>query len=356
MPVIYNGRRAAQIENSSLRVTVLGEGGHIAEIFDKATGVNPLWIPPWPSIEPSTYSRAKNPEYGESLEAPLLSGIMGHNLCLDTFGEPSPEEIAAGIPVHGEMSLVRCEIAVTNGQLNLFAHLPGANLNFERRIEIHDRVVKISEVVENSSATDRPIAWTQHVTLGPPFVERGSTQFRATATRSKVFESDFGSGAYLDPGREFDWPMAPLRELGERGRADLRILNEAPVSSAFTTHLMNPEGDDAFFLAFSPVFQLAFGYIWKREDFPWLGIWEENHSRSIPPWNSNTLARGMEFGVSPMPESRRKMIDRNSLFGVPAYRWIPAKSRVTVEYWAMTLEAKAIPESLAWPTVAMQVR
>jgi hypothetical protein len=348
---IYNGRRATQIENGSLRVTVLHEGGHIAEIFDKETGVNPLWVPPWPSIEPSTYSRTQNPEYGESLEASLLAGIMGHNLCLDTFGEPSAEEAKAGIPVHGEMSTVCCDVAVTGAQLSLVARLPAAHLSFERRIEIHNRAVKISEVVENTSATDRPIAWTQHVTLGPPFLQRGSTEFRASATRSKVFESDFGSGAYLKPGAEFDWPMAPLRE---HGYADLRILNDAPVSSAFTSHLMNTEREYAFFVAFSPVFRLAFGYIWKREDFPWLGIWEENHSRSIPPWNGNTLARGMEFGVSAMPESRGKMIDRNALFGVPTYRWIPAKSCVEVEYWAVTQDAKAVPESLPRPDLAKQ--
>ena len=61
---------------------------------------------------------------------------------------------------------------------------------------------------------------------------------------------------------------------------------------------------------------MAFGYVWKRADFPWTGIWEENHSRRNPPWNGKTLTRGMEFGVSPMPESRREMIDRRSLFGV----------------------------------------
>jgi hypothetical protein len=53
-PSQFNGRRAATIENAHVRVTVLEEGGHIAEICDKRTGVNPLWLPPWPSIEPST--------------------------------------------------------------------------------------------------------------------------------------------------------------------------------------------------------------------------------------------------------------------------------------------------------------
>ena len=50
--------------------------------------------------------------------------------------------------------------------------------------------------------------------------------------------------------------------------------------------------------------------------------------------SGNTIARGMEFGVSPMPETRRQMIDRGRLFGVPAYRWLPARTRVEVEYRA----------------------
>jgi hypothetical protein len=39
----YRGRRATSIENDLVRVTVLHEGGHIAEILDKQSGVNPLW-------------------------------------------------------------------------------------------------------------------------------------------------------------------------------------------------------------------------------------------------------------------------------------------------------------------------
>jgi hypothetical protein len=342
----YRGRRAVVTENNHLRVTVLKEGGHIAEIYDKTSGANPLWIPPWPSIEPSTYDPTKYPEYGAGTDAKLLAGIMGHNLCLDLFGGPSPEEAAAGITAHGEGSVAPYEISERNGELTLRAHLPLAQLRFERHIALFDQDVRIREAVENLSASDRPIAWTQHVTLGPPFLERGVTQFRASATRSKVFESEFGSAAHLKTGAEFDWPMAPL---SGGGVADLRVLNGAPVSSAFTTHLMDPHRETAFFVAFAPAFKLAFGYIWKRADFPWLGIWEENHSRTHSPWSGETLARGMEFGVSPMPESRREMIDRGRLFGVPTYRWLLAKSRAEVEYWAVVRNTDSVPESLEWP-------
>jgi hypothetical protein len=343
---MHYGRRAVFIQNDHLRVTVLREGGHIAEVFDKKAGVNPLWTPPWRSIEPSRYDPKQYPEYGADADAKLLAGIMGHNLCLDVFGSPSPEEAAAGLPVHGEGSVEPYEIDERDGQLILRTRLPMAQLGFERCLELRDRAVRIHEAVENLSGCDRPIAWTQHVSLGPPFMERGITQFQTSATRSKVFETDFGSAPYLRAGAEFDWPMAPG---SGQCPVDLRLFNHAPVSSSFTTHLMDPQREYAFFAAFSPAHRLVFGYVWKQADFPWMGIWEENSSRLNTPWNGATLARGMEFGVSPMPESRREMIARGHLFGVPAYRWLPAKSLLEAEYWVVARNAEAIPETLEWP-------
>ena len=343
----FSGRRATSIENERLRVTVLHEGGHIAQILDKASGVSPLWIPPWPSIEPSTYDRARHPEYGNDSESKLLAGIMGHNLCLDIFGEPSEEEAAAGMTVHGEGSIVRYELSADSGALVARAQFPIAQLRFERQIRFGgERAIEVRETLENLSAADRPIAWTQHATLGPPFLERGRTEFRASATRSRVLEGDYGQpGAYQKPGADFDWPNVPNIQ---GGYTDLRVYNSAPVSAGFTAHLLDPQREHAYFVAFSPTSKLAFGYVWRRADFPWLGIWEENDSRALPPWNGRTLTRGMEFGVSPISETRRKMIERNRLFGVPCYRWIPAKTTVRVVYWAMLAPADRVPQALAW--------
>jgi len=343
----FRGRRASSIENERLRVTVLHEGGHIAEILDKATGVSPLWIPPWPSIEPSIYDRAKHPEYGDDSESKLLAGIMGHNLCLDIFGAPSAEEAAAGMTVHGEGSIVRYDVSSDSGGLTQRAQFPTAQMRFERRIRFGgERVIEVRETLENLAAADRPIAWTEHVTLGPPFIERGRTQFRASATRSKVFEGDFGqSGAYQKPGADFDWPNVPTVT---GGHTDLRVYNSAAVSAGYTAHLLDPHREHAYFVAFSPTSKLAFGYVWRRADFPWLGVWEENHSRTSPPWSGKTLTRGMEFGASPMAETRRKMIERGSLFGVPGFRWIPAKTMVQVGYRALLSPAERVPEALTW--------
>jgi hypothetical protein len=344
----FHGRRAAALENGDVRVTMLESGGHIAEVLDKRTGVNPLWTPPWPSIDPAAYEPAQHALYGGGVDASLLAGIMGHNLCLDIFGGPSPEEAAAGMPVHGEVSVARFEFSRTPSTLTAFTELPLASLQVERVIELRDSSrgsIRITESVQNLSAIDKPIAWTEHVTLGPPFLQKGSTQFRASATRSKVFPGAFGPADYLEPGVEFEWPHAPRHD---GGSADLRVMNGASVSSAYTAHLMNPAADHAFFVAFTPELRTSFGYVWRRADFPWMGIWEENSSRTTTPWNGVTLTRGMEFGASPFPETRREMIERSRLFGAPTYRWIPAAGRISVEYWIVIGSADVIPETLDW--------
>jgi len=343
---VYRGRRAASIENNDLRLTVLEGGGHIAEVLHKPSGVNPLWTPPWPSIEPGDYEISTDSTYGAGVESQLLAGIMGHNLCLDIFGGPSAEEFAAGLQPHGEASIVTYDLDAKNLEILASANLPEARLRIQRRLRLDASAIHVSESVENLTATDRAVAWTQHVTLGPPFLENGTTQFRASATRSKVLEHPFGAADYLTPAGTFDWPHAPRDD----GRTeDLRVFNASTRSGAYTTHLLDPNQPDAYFVAYSPISRVAFGYVWKQGDFPWMGIWEENRSRQQPPWNGRTITRGMEFGVSPFPETRREMIQRGELFGVPAYRWIPARTKVEAEYWIVCISADRVPERLQRP-------
>ena len=340
----YRGRRAHVLANNELEIIVTVEGGHIATVKDRAKSINPLWSPPWPSIEPSTYAPAKHPEYGNNAESKLLAGILGHNLCLDTFGGPSEAEAVAGMNVHGEASVANHSISIRGNALTQETTLPMAQLRFKRSIELlpGSRIAAINESVENLSGWDRPIAWTQHATLGPPFLEKGRTQFRITATKSKVVEHDFTGGkGYMKIGAEFDWPRI---QCVDGSQEDMQTMTNRPVSGGYSTHLMDPAKDEVWFVAWSPTHKLAFGYVWKQRDFPWLGIWEENHSRTQKPWNGETLTRGMEFGVSPFPENRRAMIERGTLFGVPGYKWVPAKQSIAAQYRVFLLPADSIPE------------
>jgi hypothetical protein len=323
-------RNAVRIENDELIVTVTVEGGHIAEIIEKKSGVNPLWTPPWPSIEPSAYRG--QPEYGANSESKLLAGILGHNLCLDIFGPPSDAEYAAGVTVHGESSVVAYEIETSGVRMLARAHLPLAHLDFEREIELADHgTVRIRETVTNLTCMDRPLAWTQHVTLGPPFLEAGITKLDINAPKSMVFPGDFGAAQPYKPGALFEWPFAPNKD---GSTADLRIQSTAERSAGVTCHVVDPASEFGAFEAFHPPTRVLFRYYWNRSDFPWISLWEENRSRTFPPWNGNAVTRGVEFGVSPFAEGRRAMVDRGSLLGVPTYRWLGARESITVHYTA----------------------
>lgn len=319
--IVYRGRRAHQIENEWIKVVMTVEGGHIAEIQHKKTGINPLWAPPWPTMEPSKWDRVKNPEYGDDAESKLLSGILGHNLCLDLFGQPSKEEAAAGMTVHGEASVLGYEVRSDAAMIDATVVLPQAHLKFNRVVTLDRDKVRFAETVENLSAWDRPIAWTQHVTLGPPFLENGVTEFRATSVKNQA--------------------------LGNRP-VELEKFSAAAESGGFSTHLMDPTKEKAWFVAFSAHYKLALGYVWRQKDFPWLGTWEENRSRKVAPWNGKTLTRGMEFGASPVPENRKKMIERGSLFGVPAYRWLAAREKANVSYWAFCRATDELESAVAY--------
>ena len=339
----FHGSEAVSIEKELLRVTVTVEGGHVAEIYYKKQGVNPLWIPPWASLEPSKYDAATYPEYGLDGESKLLMGIMGHNLCLDMFGPPSANEEAAGLTTHGEGSVVRYNIHAGGDQLEMSAELPLAGLSFKRAISLANEDVDFVETVTNKTALDRPIAWTQHVTLGPPFLN-AKTEFVFPAAKSRTFEHPEFDDGVMAVATDFKWPHLPLAN----GKSvDLRFFYDEEPFSRFTTHLMT-EDERAWFAAFSPEHETLIGYDWRREDFPWLGLWQENKMRSQAPWNKRGVTCGLEFGASPYPETRRQMIDRAPLFGAPVYRWLPAHGTAQVSYKAFVRSATKLSQSLAW--------
>jgi hypothetical protein len=342
-------RRQVAVENDRLRLTVLPGGGHIAALTLRSNGVNPLWDPPWETIEPSQYDPNKHGKtYGTDVDGRLLAGIAGHNLCFDLFGVPTEEEAKAGLDVHGEASSADWQVEADGLEIRCRADFPLCGMGFERRLRLSEgsNVVTVNEEAINRSGVDRPVGWTQHVTLGPPFLEKGKTRFHTSAGASKAFEGEFAPGHDRFPaGAEFQWPYAP--RIGG-GFEDLRALTDLAVSGAFTVHQMARGREQAFFTAWSPATKTAFGYVWQRSDFPWLGIWEENGGRAHAPWNGRTLTRGMEFGASPFPETRREALARGSLFGDPTCRWIPAMGRASVEYRIFLTESEREPEAVEW--------
>jgi len=84
---------------------------------------------------------------------------------------------------------------------------------------------------------------------------------------------------------------------------------------------------------------LIIAYCFKRSDFPWVAIWEENLGIAAPPWKQRTRARGLEFSTTPLPVLRREVVFSGQLFGEPTLTCVPAKGRKTVQYVALLAKA-----------------
>jgi hypothetical protein len=333
---LLHGRPGFRLESDWGRVSVLEGGGHICEANLKACDdLNPLWIPPWKTIDPQDYSPSRHGRlYGPLPDGRLLAGIAGHSLSFDHFGPPSEEEIAAGHSTHGEAPAVKWKLEpagnVRGPALRASAILPQAQFRFTRTISLDSRcpVIYCEEQAENLSTFDRPISWNEHVTFGLPFVEPGITIFDMPATRAKVCPASYSSRPIIKPNAEFNWPSAPAIR---GGTISLRTIPNSRFGN-YTAQLLDPAARIAFTSACNPRLGLLVVYAFRRSDFPWVGRWVESFYRSHAPWRRRTLCCGMEFSSTPFSISRRESVEQNRLFGEKTYRWLPAKSTVAIRF------------------------
>lgn len=336
---MLDGRAGYRLYADWGQVGVLEGGGHICElILNSVPRINPLWKPPWKTIDPDRYSPDRQTRtYGPPPDGKLLAGIAGHSLSFDHFGPPSKEETAAGLATHGEAPCTRWKMKKVSASrlptLHCGCVLNEAHMRFMRTISVDSAnpVVYCEERAENVGAYDRPISWNEHVTFGPPFVECGTTVFDVPATRAKTCPPGYSERIFLQPDAEFIWPNAPRKD---GSRSNLRTMSDEAYGH-YTAQLLDPVLEIAFISACSPRLRLLVVYAFRREDFPWVGNWEERNNRTSVPWRGKTFCRGMEFSTTPLAVPRRETIDQGPLFAEKTYRWLPARSSLTVRYLIM---------------------
>jgi len=340
--MFWQGRKAYLIGNDLVRLVHLTGGGHIAEFrFAESSGMptlNPLWTPPWKTIEPYRYRPTSHgARYGPPVIGRLLSGIVGHIVCLDFFGPPSEEEAREGLSVHGEAPVLRWRetkrrVSSRAATLTLSVKLPVASLSFSREVKLlrGESVAYFKETVKNERKADHFFQWQQHVTIGPPFLARQECKVAISATKAKTYPHGYEGKALLDSAREFQWPDAP----GCGGRtADLREPLSRRGAGFLATALLNPRRKTQFVTALNIRHRLLIGYCFNRSDYPWVTLWEENCARTEPPWLGKTQARGLEFGSSPFL-LRREALTLGPLFGTPTLCQVAARGQKTIDYVA----------------------
>ena len=310
----FEGRSALLLSNDKIELTMLSTGGAFVNLVLRADAakLSPLWNPARLAREAGKPSRG-----GASL---------GHFVCVDGFGPVSAQERAAGMPGHGEAHVQPWELRTSNKKDGVLSvafsvNLPLAQEVFRRTVQIVDgeSIVYVASELENLMAFDRPVCWAEHATIAAPFLEAGKTVVDMSALRAKTRTHADEEGPQphrLADFQDFVWPMAP----GQDGKLiDLRAAPLNPNSLDHTTCLMDPARKFAFVVALHPEKRLVFGYLFKRDDYPWVQNWEEYRPDA-------GIVRGMEISTQPFDVPRREAIDIRSMFGAPVYRWLPAKS------------------------------
>lgn len=339
---LLDNRSGFRIRTEWGHVSALLGGGHICEfVSNEHPGVNPLWRPPWQTTDPNQYRAGEDEaRFGPPPDGALLSGIAGHSLSFDHFGPPSAEETAAGLSTHGEAPAVlwkiHREFYGEQAGIEYGAVLPISQIEFNRTLRVDPKrpVLYIEEKARNLSAVDRPISWTEHVTVGPPFLGCNDTLVDMPATRAKAIEASYSDEMVIVPDSCFDWPNATAQSGG------VHNLRKTPDGRycRYTAQLLDPALEIAYTAISSPSTGILLVYVFHRADFPWVGNWEERFYHDNSPWAGKTFCRGIEFSSTPFAIPKRETILRGPLFEESTYRWLPAKSECAVRFLALMLK------------------
>lgn len=321
-----------RIENGVVELVVRKEGGHFAEFqFSGSSGApspNVLWESAWRHEKLASAS----PE-----DLAKTAGFTGHGLCLDYFGSPSTTEAARGFVQHGEAARALWEPApgATSalGMARWSIRLPVAQLDLERSVRLGrgESVAFIEETVTDLCGVDHICDWVQHATFGPPFATHEDTSFIASATRGLTAPDGYGADSLVASNLEFEWPFAPA-ESRQSEMVDLGRPFAVRGKGITAAVQMDPRRSVQFIAAINRKYRLGVGYCFRREDFPWMMVWEENCVRADRPWHGTAQARGMEFGSTPLPSGREATLRRGPLFETPSWCTIPAMGSKTARY------------------------
>lgn len=354
--VQWKDRDALSMSNGSMQAIVLAGGGHIAELRlleERGSSINLLWEAPWATADPgSSELNRLSTLYGGMPAGPFLAGFTGHALCLDTFGPPAQHESDQGIALHGEAAAQIWKLEATPDGCKAEAYLPHSQLHISRSIvfDSEQSLLFVEEKLQNRGDAAREVHWVQHVSLGPPFLETGHSAIHATVDRCQAWPLGYEGRELLVADSKFDWPYAP-RVNG--GALDLRIPLQQSGTGFVAAARVVQDSEIASIAAMNHVLGIALIYCFRRKDFPWVAIWEENQARKEPPWNGIAQVRGMEFGTTPMPLGKEAIHAMGQLFDSPvacvlpphgtrAARYIVCAARVPNEWRG--LEAVRITE------------
>ena len=204
---------AIVLRNDKIELTILIRGAVLANLVlrDDPEKLSPYWV------------SGSGAACAAGLPSARPAGSLGH-FCAWTDSERLPrQELAAGMPFHGEASGRQFETVEESARaggastVKLKVRLPLAQEDITRTVTALDgeSVVYVNTEVENLLAIDHPLSWAEHATTWSPVpVAWKSTIIEIPGTKCRVRPEKTGSTGKLAYEKDFVWPLAPLTQGG----------------------------------------------------------------------------------------------------------------------------------------------
>ena len=307
------GREQVILKGNTARVGVDIAGGSIVDFHLSDQGINPLT---W-----------NIPEKGD-----LKPLAIGHFICFDRWGQPSPQESKNGMPFHGEAATVEWKVLSQPLQKDgiisseMLCELPIGGLRLKRTLSLYMNVpvLMVREEITNINKLGRVYNIVQHATIGPPFLDE-TVLVDSNAWKGYMQESPMPTPE--EP--VIYWPKIVYN--GEL--VDLRRLLNDPKPTVVSFVFENDE-DYGWVTACNPAQGLMIGYIWKLSDYPWINFWR-NVSDEKP------AARGLEFGTTGLHKPFADILAKKEIFGTPLFEYIDAGQTMVKAYVAFLYKIPA---------------
>lgn len=300
-----NASQIINIKNNTASVSVDLHGGAITDFHLHEDGINPL-----------TFKREG-------------ANFQGHFICLGRWGAPSAGEQRAGIVTHGEavIKLWDLQTSTPKNEILMEVDAPLEGLHVDRAITLDDvnAVFSVREEIKNVNPLGRLYNVVQHPSLGKPFL---------TPETVVNCNADMGYNYMLNKRpleHAAQWPFG-IMEDGDT----INLSKLDKIYSSVFSFTVKKGAKFGWITAYSPENSLLTGYLWKRDDYAWISLWQDFDGDKI-------RYRGLEFGTTGMHKPYNEIIQENNhkVFDEDSYKYIDAGETQSRNYLAFMCKTQA---------------
>jgi len=247
-------------------------------------------------------------------------GFQGHFICLGRWGDPTAGEQGEGLLKHGDSCRLPWDFELAPGgreaTMGVSSVREGLTVQRHVRLSAGSAAVRVDEMITNSGGLGRFYQLVQHPTFASPFLDRDTVLF---CNAGLGFNQAFGGNPDTNA---LHWPYAYTED-----ESIIRLNRfEEPYNGVFS-FVVEPEAAQGWAVLYSKKHRLLMGYVWPREHYPWINIWQEWKKRK-------PIYLGVEFGTTGLHRPFCQVVEENNtrVFDERTYAFLDAGRQYQYTY------------------------